>query len=295
MRCDRTGRGHMTSGTSLEIRLRNTVKGHVPGIAVAVVDADGIRDAVGVGMADLACGEPASPEMVCPWFSMTKIATATAAMQLAERGALDLDAPLASHVPQMQHLRPASDAAKITARHLLSHSAGLANPIPVGWIHPLDQTRSRPRHVPGRSALEAREAPLRAGREVELLEPRDAGAGSSDGEPHGDPFSDLVRRGVLDPFGMDSTGFAYSPAMEARSATGYHPRRSPMRFHAQALGDRSAGRSMGLPQPLHAGWSGVWWFDRSRDRCGTIRQDASPRGGARWRPRARRFLGTRDA
>ena len=42
--------------TSLEVRLRSTVEGHVPGIAVAVVDANGIRDAAGVGMADLATG-----------------------------------------------------------------------------------------------------------------------------------------------------------------------------------------------------------------------------------------------
>ena len=41
-------------GSSLEVRLRGTLEEHVPGVAVAVVETDGIRDAVGVGMADIA-------------------------------------------------------------------------------------------------------------------------------------------------------------------------------------------------------------------------------------------------
>jgi hypothetical protein len=49
----------------LEARLRSTIDGHVPGVAVAVVDAGGVRATAGVGMADLAGGRPASPEMVC--------------------------------------------------------------------------------------------------------------------------------------------------------------------------------------------------------------------------------------
>jgi len=220
----------VTAETPLEARLISTIDGHVPGIAVAVVDADGVRDTIGLGMADLADGRPASPEMVCPWFSMTKIATATAAMQLAERGVLDLDAPVAPHVPQMRRLRPAPDAARITARHLLSHSAGLANPIPVGWIHPPDQ----PGPDPGTflDGLLAKHGKLR-------FEPGTTSRYSNIGvlivgevmaNLTGEPFPDVVRRGLLDPLAMRSTDFTYSPDMQARAATGYHPRRSPMRY-----------------------------------------------------------------
>ena len=42
------------------------------------------------------------------------------------------------------------------------------------------------------------------------------------------PFPELIRREVLAPLGMGRTGFAYSN--ESVSATGYHPRRSVMRF-----------------------------------------------------------------
>jgi CubicO group peptidase (beta-lactamase class C family) len=178
---------------------------------------------------------------------MTKIATATAAMQLVERGILDLDAPLASHVPQMRHLRPASDAVKITARHLLSHSAGLANPIPVGWIHPLDQPGPDPdtfldgllsKHEKLRFEPGARSSYSNLGTLV---------LGAAMANLTGEPFSGLVKRGVLDPLGMDSTGFAYSPGMEPRAATGYHPRRSLMRLMLKrwAIG-RPIGRWISL-------------------------------------------------
>jgi len=52
-----------------------------------VVGPEGTQVAAGAGHADLARGLPATPPMVCPWFSMTKIVTATAAMRLVDRGA----------------------------------------------------------------------------------------------------------------------------------------------------------------------------------------------------------------
>ena len=62
---------------------------------------------------------------------MTKIVTATTATRLAERKVLDLDAPVLPLEPVLQRLQPVSLASRITVRHLLSHSAGVANPIPV--------------------------------------------------------------------------------------------------------------------------------------------------------------------
>ena len=220
----------VTTGTNLQHRLRETVGTSVPGIAVAVVDPDGVREAVAVGMADLRGSRPASPDMVCPWFSMTKIVTATAAMRLTERGVLDLDAPLSPHVAQMRHLRPSTDAAKITARHLLSHSGGLANPIPVGWIHPPDQAGPDPdafldgllskhgklRFEPGTRSSYSNLGTLVLGAAMANLAHT--------------PFTDLVQNEVLTPLGMRNTGFAYTPEMETHAATGYHPRRSPMRY-----------------------------------------------------------------
>src|SRR5262245_59713176 len=69
----------------------------VPGLAMAVVGADGLRWTGGLGLADLATATPATSATVFPWFSMTKLVTATAILQLCERGLLALDAPVAGY------------------------------------------------------------------------------------------------------------------------------------------------------------------------------------------------------
>ena len=70
---------------SMTERLRKVTDREVPGIAVAIAGPEGLRETAAAGYADLADGEPASADMVCPWFSMTKIVTATLAMRLAGR------------------------------------------------------------------------------------------------------------------------------------------------------------------------------------------------------------------
>jgi CubicO group peptidase (beta-lactamase class C family) len=129
--------GHSEPG--VEKRLRRLMASRVPGLSVAVVRADGVRWRYGLGLADLATRASATPETIYLWFSMTKIVTATAVMQLADGGRLSLDDPVARHYPPFGSLRPADRAARVTVRHLLSHSGGLANPIPVRWVHPADQ------------------------------------------------------------------------------------------------------------------------------------------------------------
>jgi CubicO group peptidase (beta-lactamase class C family) len=217
-------------GVELGTSLKAAVADHVPGIAAAIVDREGIREAAAVGSADLTSGRPASVDMVCPWFSMTKIVTATAAMRLAERGILDLDAPIAPHVPQMRHLRPNGDAARITPRHLLSHSAGLANPIPVSWIHPADQPGPDPDAFLDRLLSKHAKLRFEPGAKSSYSNLGTLTLGAAMANLTGTPFVDLVEVEVVEPLKMTSTGFAYTPDLEARAAVGYHPRRSPMRW-----------------------------------------------------------------
>src|SRR5688572_16228779 len=66
-----------------------------PGLAGSVVGPHGVVLEFSVGDADIARGVAASTKMVCPWFSMSKIVIATAAMRLVDQGLLDLDAPIA--------------------------------------------------------------------------------------------------------------------------------------------------------------------------------------------------------
>jgi CubicO group peptidase (beta-lactamase class C family) len=129
-----TGRSGSVAG-GLQVLVEDATAHRVPpGLAAAVVTAGGAAEFVTGGLADVGARRPVTASTTFLWFSMTKIVTATAAMMLADRGALDLDAPVIEHVPEMRVLRRPGPL--ITARHLLSHSSGLANPPPVRRVRP---------------------------------------------------------------------------------------------------------------------------------------------------------------
>ncbi|MFD7897093.1 serine hydrolase domain-containing protein [Streptomyces sp. NPDC059743] len=82
------------------------------------------------GTADPDTGRPWTRETLQLVYSATKGATATAAHLLAQRGALDLDAPVATYWPEFA----ANGKADIPVRWLLSHQAGLValdQPVPL--------------------------------------------------------------------------------------------------------------------------------------------------------------------
>jgi CubicO group peptidase (beta-lactamase class C family) len=90
-------------------QLRSLTGQQVPGAAIAVAGPEGLREVAVAGYADLMARVAASADMVCPWFSMTKIVTATLAMRLADRGLLDLDRPVLPLVPELEAMKTRVD------------------------------------------------------------------------------------------------------------------------------------------------------------------------------------------
>jgi serine beta-lactamase-like protein LACTB, mitochondrial len=93
---------------------------HVPGMAVAVVENGEYEWAEGFGVADLENNVPASEHTLFRLASISKSLTATAAMQLWERGQLDLEAPVQKYCPSFPE-KPWP----ISTRQLLGHLAGI--------------------------------------------------------------------------------------------------------------------------------------------------------------------------
>jgi D-alanyl-D-alanine carboxypeptidase len=62
-------------------------------------------------------------------YSVTKTFTALAIMQLAQKGKLDIEDPVINYLPAF----PYDSSTKI--KQVLSHSAGIPNPVPLAWIH----------------------------------------------------------------------------------------------------------------------------------------------------------------
>jgi dipeptidyl aminopeptidase/acylaminoacyl peptidase/CubicO group peptidase (beta-lactamase class C family) len=82
------------------------------------------RVEVSAGVLDLAGGRPVTPGALFQIGSVTKVWTATAIMQLADEGRLNLDTPVAELLPGFRLADPAV-AARVTVRHLLTHTSGI--------------------------------------------------------------------------------------------------------------------------------------------------------------------------
>jgi serine beta-lactamase-like protein LACTB len=93
-----------------------------PGLSIGIVRDREVRWSAGYGVADLENDVPATPASVYRLASVAKPITATAVLQLAERGRLDLDAPIQRYVAAFPE-KPWP----ITSRHLLAHQSGIRN------------------------------------------------------------------------------------------------------------------------------------------------------------------------
>lgn len=131
---------------SLQARLDSILSagvssGTVAGVAAAATDRNGTLYEGGFGERAIGGGVEMTPDTVCWIFSMTKALVGTAAMQLVERGKLDLDAPASEVAPFLGEVQvlegfgpndePVLRAPKraITLRHLMTHTAGFGNVI----------------------------------------------------------------------------------------------------------------------------------------------------------------------
>jgi len=92
----------------------------IAGLSVAVVTDNALRWSAGYGFADLENFVPARSLTVYRLGSISKPITAVAIMQLAERGKLDLDAPVQKYCPAY----PAKQW-PVSARQILGHLAGI--------------------------------------------------------------------------------------------------------------------------------------------------------------------------
>ena len=197
----------------------------VPGLSVAVVKGGRIIWNRGFGFADLATSTPATPQTSYLWFSMTKIVTATAILQLVQRGDLDLDAPADEY---FRGFKIVSQPTPVSVRHLLSHSSGLANPLPLRWVYPaagpvvdrrafvsrLLGKHRKLRFVPGGRASYSNLGYLVLGEVIS--------------EVSGMRYEVYVREEILSPLGMKRTGFAYPEHADGGAATGYQPLWKPL-------------------------------------------------------------------
>ncbi|WP_181727433.1 serine hydrolase [Streptomyces sp. PT12] len=146
---------------------------------------------------------PMARDTVFDVASLTKVFTALVALRLAERGVLDLDAPVSAHVPGFPELSP---------RTLLTHTGGLPAEIDLG---PYPDRAAR-------LAAVAAAPPGPPGYRYSDLGPIAVGAAAE--AAAGRPLDALVAELVTEPLGLADTGFLPPRERLPRiAATEYQP------------------------------------------------------------------------
>ncbi|MFC1537581.1 serine hydrolase domain-containing protein [Gemmatimonadota bacterium] len=109
-------------------------KEKIPGLALAIVDKEGVIWSQGFGYTDTTRTTSVNDETIFSIQSASKSFTATTVMLAVQDGLLDLDTPLSTYLPgfKVKSCFEENPQDKITLRHLLSHKAGFEHEAPVG-------------------------------------------------------------------------------------------------------------------------------------------------------------------
>ena len=194
-----------------------------------VVRDGGIYFARGYGVADFDRKTRVDPERtIFRVASVSKVFTATAAMQLVERGRLALDVDVNRYLKRVQVAPTYREP--VTLFHLLTHTAGFD-----------DRNIERKAHtaagVESLGAYLARRLPARISPPGRFLCYSNHGmalAGLLVEEVSGVPFDRYMRENVFVPLGMNRSSFALQPVVPTDLAVGYDdsdpPRPRPVEY-----------------------------------------------------------------
>ncbi|MBC7631299.1 serine hydrolase [Aeromicrobium sp.] len=115
-------RADQPAGTDVSGYLDAMVDSGVPGVAVVVIQGDKVLTATGHGSTGSGSADANTRFRVA---SLTKSFTATAVLQLVQKGSVDLDRPVASYLREFCTADDRSD--RITVRQVLNQSSGLTD------------------------------------------------------------------------------------------------------------------------------------------------------------------------
>jgi CubicO group peptidase (beta-lactamase class C family) len=175
----------------------------VTGLSIALVDDQQVVWAQGFGYEDKAAGIKATPDTLYHLGSIAKVFTATATMQLAEQGKLDIDQPLQRYLPEFSIKSRFGDTRGITPRNIMTHHSGL----PGYWVRGMADRHPAP--------FEEQVTAVR--NEYVATPPNTVFAysnlgvsllGAAIGEVSGDCYAGYMNRYLLQPLGMTRSEFA---------------------------------------------------------------------------------------
>jgi D-alanyl-D-alanine carboxypeptidase len=211
-----------TSQNNLTDTLKEIASLQVPGLQYLVADAGRLIFEYSGGWADIQNRRAMAPDTTLMAYSMTKTFTAAAILQLVESGRLGLDDAMDDYLPDTPYRGHG-----ITLRHLLAHTAGLPNPIPLRWAHLTEEDAAFDEAAALAEVLRAN--PKLASPPGEKYAYSNIGywlLGKIVEQAAGQSYPDYVRARVLAPLGLSRGEMDFTIPDPARHARGYLARYS---------------------------------------------------------------------
>lgn len=205
-----------------------------PGLNVALARGGQVIWEAGFGFADVARKIPMTSATVMRSGSMGKTYTATAVMQLVERGVLGLNQPINTYLKGFKAVNPLGQR-DITVHDLLTHRSGLAGNDAGSDFAPPKPLQQSVREGYGQTHFSSYGGtiPRWTAKVGEKFQYSNFGLATLGylvevTNPEGLSFSDYVQKYIIDPLGMKSTQYPpvqdarhIRPEIFARLATGY--------------------------------------------------------------------------
>ncbi len=192
----------------------------VPGAGIALVNVNGTEWAGGVGWADRDRRVPVTAETHFRAGSISKSFVALALVQLYEDGKLDLDARLSDLVPEVAIENPWAEAAPVTVRQLLEHTAGFDD-MHFNEMYVLDDGPDLPLTDVLMRNPASRRVRWRPGTRMSYANPGYAVAGLVVEKVSGTPYDEFIEQRIFTPLEMPTSSFRLAPEADSALAQGY--------------------------------------------------------------------------
>jgi CubicO group peptidase (beta-lactamase class C family) len=174
----------------------------LPGLAAGVVSNGELVYARGFGVTSLETGAPVTPSSLFHMASVSKTFVATALAQLAERGKVDLGAPVVRCLP---YFRLADERfPELTIHQLLTHTSGMPDVEDYHWDRPEEDDGALERFV---RSLANETLLFPPGQKFEYSNMAYEILGDVIAKVSGMTFEDYLKVHILDPLGMHASTF----------------------------------------------------------------------------------------
>jgi len=224
----------MTMNEIDNILIKQIEDNKTPSVQYIIFNKDSVIHKFQFGFSDIKNKRKSNESTTYNAYSVTKTFTALSILQLAEQNKLNIDHPVIKYLPEFCY------SSEITIRHLMAHSAGIPNPIPISWIHLAEEHNSFDRNsFFSQIFIKNNKAKSQPNEKYAYSNLGYVVLGQIIEKVSGISYEDYVRLNILQPLNIKPNELDFTITDVNQHAKGYHKRYSFSNFILGFLIDKS--------------------------------------------------------